>query len=39
MPTLYVSQSDGIVVALRQRDGSEMWRNQKLKLRPLSHRF
>ena len=33
---LYVSQSDGIVVALRQRDGSEMWRNQKLKLRRLS---
>jgi outer membrane protein assembly factor BamB len=33
---LYVTQSDGIVVALRQRDGSEMWRNQKLKLRGLS---
>src|SRR5450755_463492 len=33
---LYVTQSDGIVVALRQRDGSEMWRNQKLKLRRLS---
>jgi outer membrane protein assembly factor BamB len=33
---LYVTQSDGIVVALRQRDGSEIWRNQKLKLRRLS---
>jgi outer membrane protein assembly factor BamB len=33
---LYVTQSDGIVTALRQRDGSELWRNQKLKLRRLS---
>jgi outer membrane protein assembly factor BamB len=33
---LYVTQSDGIVVALRQRDGSELWRNDKLKLRRLS---
>jgi outer membrane protein assembly factor BamB len=33
---IYVTQSDGIVVALRQRDGSELWRNQKLKLRRLS---
>jgi len=33
---LYVTQSDGIVVALRQRDGSELWRNPKLKLRRLS---
>jgi outer membrane protein assembly factor BamB len=33
---LYVTQSDGIVVALRQRDGSELWRNSKLKLRRLS---
>src|ERR1700722_12592633 len=33
---LYVTQSDGIVVALRQRDGSELGRNQKLKLRRLS---
>jgi outer membrane protein assembly factor BamB len=33
---LYVTQSDGIVVALRQRDGSELWRNTKLKLRRLS---
>ncbi|MGB6355102.1 MAG: outer membrane protein assembly factor BamB, partial [Steroidobacteraceae bacterium] len=33
---LYVTQSDGIVVALRQRDGSEIWRNQKLKMRRLT---
>jgi outer membrane protein assembly factor BamB len=33
---LYVTQSDGIVVALRQRDGSELWHSQKLKLRRLS---
>jgi outer membrane protein assembly factor BamB len=33
---LFVTQSDGIVVALRQRDGSELWRSQKLKLRRLS---
>jgi outer membrane protein assembly factor BamB len=33
---LYVTQSDGIVLALRQRDGSELWRTQKLKLRRLS---
>jgi outer membrane protein assembly factor BamB len=33
---LYVTQSDGIMVALRQRDGSELWRNQNLKLRRLS---
>jgi outer membrane protein assembly factor BamB len=33
---LYVTQSDGIVVAMRQRDGSELWRTQKLKLRRLS---
>ena len=33
---LYVTQSDGIVVALRQRDGSEIWRNEKLKRRGLS---
>ena len=34
---LYVTQSDGIVVALRQRDGSELWRNQKLKLPAPEH--
>jgi outer membrane protein assembly factor BamB len=33
---LYVTQSDGIVVAMRQRDGSEIWRNDRLKLRALS---
>jgi outer membrane protein assembly factor BamB len=33
---LYVTESDGIVVALRQRDGSEVWRNDKLKRRGLS---
>jgi outer membrane protein assembly factor BamB len=33
---LFVTQSDGIVVALRGRDGSEIWRNAKLKLRGLS---
>src|SRR5271169_3377884 len=33
---LYVTQSDGIVVALRQRDGSELWHNDKLKRRGLS---
>jgi len=33
---LYVTQSDGVVVALRQRDGSELWRNDKLKRRALS---
>jgi outer membrane protein assembly factor BamB len=34
--TLYVTQSDGSVVALRQRDGAEMWRNDKMKRRGLS---
>jgi outer membrane protein assembly factor BamB len=33
---LYVTQSDGTVVALRQRDGAEIWRNEKLKRRGLS---
>jgi outer membrane protein assembly factor BamB len=33
---LYVTQSDGVVVAMRQRDGSELWRNDKLKRRGLS---
>jgi outer membrane protein assembly factor BamB len=33
---LYVTESDGIVVAMRQRDGAEVWRNDKLKLRALS---
>ena len=34
--SLYVTQSDGTVVALRQRDGAEIWRNEKLKRRGLS---
>lgn len=33
---LYVTESDGTVVALRQRDGAEIWRNEKLKRRGLS---
>ena len=33
---LYVTESDGSVAALRQRDGSEIWRNDKLKRRGLS---
>lgn len=33
---LYVTQSDGEVVAMRQRDGSEVWRNNKLRLRALT---
>ncbi len=33
---LFVTQSDGVVLALRQRDGSELWRNDKLLRRGLS---
>jgi len=33
---IYVSQSDGILDALRQRDGSEIWHSDRLKLRGLS---
>jgi outer membrane protein assembly factor BamB len=33
---LYVTESDGIVVAMRQRDGAELWRNDKIKRRGLS---
>jgi outer membrane protein assembly factor BamB len=33
---LYVTQSDGTVVAMHQRDGSEVWRNEQLKRRGLS---
>jgi outer membrane protein assembly factor BamB len=33
---LFITESDGSVVALRQRDGSEVWRNNKLKRRGLS---
>jgi outer membrane protein assembly factor BamB len=32
----FVTQSDGVVVALRDRDGSEVWRNDKIKRRGLS---
>jgi outer membrane protein assembly factor BamB len=34
--SIYVSQSDGIVAELRERDGSEVWQNAKLKRRGLS---
>jgi outer membrane protein assembly factor BamB len=33
---IYVTQSDGTVVAMRQRDGSEVWRNEKVKRRAVS---
>jgi outer membrane protein assembly factor BamB len=33
---IYVTQSDGTIVAMRQRDGSEVWRNEKVKRRALS---
>jgi outer membrane protein assembly factor BamB len=33
---LYVTESDGVVVAMRQRDGSELWRNDKIMRRGLS---
>src|ERR1700731_168058 len=33
---LYVTQSDGTVVAMRQRDGAELWRNDKIRRRGLS---
>ncbi len=33
---LYVTESDGTVIAMRQRDGSEVWRNEKVKRRALS---
>ena len=34
--TAFVVQADGLVVALRERDGSEVWHNDKLKRRGLS---
>ena len=34
--TAFVAQADGVVVALRQRDGSELWHNDKLRRRSLS---
>src|SRR5450631_559625 len=33
---LFVTQSDGAVVALHDRDGSEVWRNEDIKRRGLS---
>jgi len=33
---LFVTESDGVVIAMRQRDGSELWRNDRLKRRGLS---
>jgi outer membrane protein assembly factor BamB len=33
---LFVTQSDGVVVAMRERDGSEIWRNEDIKRRGLS---
>ena len=33
---LFVTESDGAVLALRQRDGSELWRNEDIKRRGLS---
>jgi outer membrane protein assembly factor BamB len=33
---IYVTQSDGTILAMRQRDGSEVWRNEKVKRRALS---
>jgi outer membrane protein assembly factor BamB len=33
---IYVTQSDGVIVAMRQRDGSELWRNEKLRRRAES---
>ncbi len=34
--TVYIAQADGVVVALRQRDGSELWHNDKIRRRNLS---
>jgi outer membrane protein assembly factor BamB len=34
--TVYVSGADGVVFAMRGRDGSEIWHNDKLKRRGLS---
>jgi outer membrane protein assembly factor BamB len=33
---LFVTESDGVVIAMRQRDGSELWRNDRLMRRGLS---
>jgi len=34
--SVYISQADGEVIALRQRDGSELWHNSKIRQRRLS---
>ena len=33
---VYVAQADGVLMALRQRDGSEMWHNDQIRRRSLS---
>jgi outer membrane protein assembly factor BamB len=33
---IYVTQADGIIVAMRQRDGAELWRSDKVKHRALT---
>ena len=33
---IYVTQSDGIIIAMRQRDGAELWRSDKVKHRALT---
>jgi outer membrane protein assembly factor BamB len=33
---LFVTQSDGVVIAMRQRDGAEVWRNEKIRRRGLT---
>jgi outer membrane protein assembly factor BamB len=33
---LYVTDSDGVVIALRERDGSEIWRNNSIRRRALT---
>ena len=33
---LYITQSDGEIIALRQKDGAELWRNNKVRRRALS---
>jgi outer membrane protein assembly factor BamB len=33
---LYVTESDGELIALRQKDGAELWRNDKVRRRALS---
>jgi outer membrane protein assembly factor BamB len=33
---IYVTQSDGSIIAMRQRDGAELWHNDKVRRRALS---